>query len=306
MKKAAVVIMSMLCAVGLCFSVYAFAPQRINSLHPEFANQISVVLLDGEAVEPSGLGSLTVYPGAALEIVLAGGSDNPDLFLDQNGLPIKTADVTASKMRAANIAYESENLNASGIRVSTEITVINAGGAAARPVLRILFPHQYNDIAPMSFSLAYTLSVNGEVQPPSRLAISGSFGNRELALTSSDTRAYAGTAVLAPVEDIASISLDAGSGVTVEASLYAGGRYLLSAGSKTGGDDARLLEENRHVVNIITLDALGFNAGQIKSVSLDMEQNYFVYDAGRNFIGRTSEALPFSEKFYILDKAIEF
>lgn len=299
MKKTVAFLLAALVLAMLCLPVSAFVPQKIKSLRGDFASSLTDISLDGEAIGASGLTQIRAYPASELEIVLAGSLPDIDLFLDQNGEPINTADVTISKMRATNVVVKADILTGIDILKDIELTVRNAGTSAAKPVIRLGFPNECESLESIGFSAIFCISVSGEEQAGSNFKISGVFGNPEIEVDSGDMAVNANSAVLLAKDNIPLISVDAGHGVLAEVSMRAGGRYLLKAASSDDEYDLALIQESNGVVDVIKLNVAGFERNQIISVNIENEQILQVYDENGKWIGTTSQKLPYAEKYYL-------
>ena len=283
----------------------AASPQALRSLHPAFSEQIFDISLDGSSVTPGSLTDISIYPDSVLEIVLAGEGENADLFFDQNGLAINTADVTASRLRAARASVLVETQHEGVLVVeSAELKVRNAGGPFSRPVIVISFARSFSDLDPMPFSFDIFITMAGIKQPQSAITVSGIFGNRELAVTYEDAAIAPDGAVFLAYTDIASIEVDAGYGIFVTASLRAGGRYRVVSSPSTETGDLEALSLNPRLIEIILIDYIGFSDGDISEVSIDTEENLFVYDENGGFIGMTSDSLPPLSKYLLTTRRI--
>lgn len=303
MKKTAATTIALILSIAMCFPASAFVPQKISSLHPAFASRLSDMSFEGQTIDASSLTALEAHPASELEIVLSGTGAEADLFLDRNGAPINTADVTISKMRAANVAVRVDAKSGGEYLEVVELNVKNAGTPASKPVLRVVFAREYGGVNPKSFDAELVIFVNGSEQPQSRLRVAGSFGCPEITVTAADSAVDSGGAVLIAGENIPSIEVNAGCNVKVQASMSAGGRYLITA--KPGGD-TELLSENNNVADVLELSSAGFRSGQIKGVYIESDEKLYVYDASFKAIGMTGEKLPFSEKYYLTVKSIVF
>ena len=282
----------------------AASPQALRSLHPAFSEQIFDISLDGSPVAPGSLTGIDIYPDSVLEIVLAGEGENADLFLDQNGLALNTADVTASRLRAARASVLVETHEGGLFVESAGLKVRNPGSPFSMPVIVISFARSFADLDPMPFSFDVFITMGGIKQTQSAITVSGMFGNRELAVTSGDAAIAPDGAVFLAHTDIESIEIDAGYGIFVTASLRANGRYRVVSSPSTETGDLEALSLNARLVEIILIDYIGFFDGDISQVSIDTEENLFVYDEDGLFIGMTSDSLPPLSKYLLTTRRI--
>lgn len=301
MKKAVLFFYAAMISIALCLHVSAVAPQKIKSLRGDFASRLSDINLDGEAIDASSLTRIEARPASELEIALVGNDADMDLFLDQNGMPVNTANVTMSRMRAAGVTVRADITSGGDVLENVELAVRNAG-AAARPVIRLRFPGEYASLDPVDFSAVLCVSIGGEEQPGARLELAGTLGNHETRVDSSDMTVSADSTVLFANDDIPLISIDAGAGVLVDASMRAGDRCLVSAAPSRDAHDLALIGADSGVVEVIKLIATGFEHGQIKSVSIENGQIMQVYDENGERLGSTSQKLPYAKKYYLENK----
>lgn len=303
MKKLVAVFVAALISITLCLNVSAFVPQKIKSLRGDFAARLSDIRLDGEAIDVSGLTRIEARPASELEIALVGNDADLNLFLDQNGMPVNTADVTMSRMRAANVAVRVDVTSGGDILGNVELAVRNAG-ASARPVIRLRFPDEYASLDPVDFSAELCVLIGGEEQPGAKLELAGTLGNPEIAVDAKDMTVSAKSTVLLAKEDIPLISIDAGSGVLVETSMRAGTRCLVTAAPSRDARDLALIGEESGVVEVIKLVTTGFEQEQIKSVSIVSGQILQVYSENGERLGNTSQKLPYAGKYYLASKSV--
>lgn len=299
MKRIISVILALAVSACICAPFSAAAPQKVKSLHPEFAAKLSSVELSGRRVPLSSLQNLSAQPGGELEIVLAGKGSDVDLFLDQAGRPVNTADVTVSKMRATGVAAEVYAETGGDLIESVDIGVKNAGTPAAKPVLRVGFAPDFRGFEPESFALRVYISIGGVRQEQSEMIIAGTLGRPEVLVDSTFAAVYAEGCVVAAQEDIAYIELQAGYGVTVTASLKQGGRYRVQAMTGDDPDDLEDMEKDSAIVDVIKLDTAGFEIGDISGVRIECEGSLEAYDRDGAFLGETTRALPFRGKYYL-------
>lgn len=302
MKKTITVFLAAIIAVLLYVPAFAFVPIKVKSIREDYASKLSGVMLDGDAVEASSLSEIAARPASELEIALVGNDESPHLFFDQNGMPLNTADVTVSRMRAANMEIRLDAAYGGELLKNVELGVRNAGTSASVPVIRLRFPDEYAGLDPLDFSAAIYILIGGKEQAGSGIELAGTFGNPEIEVNSGDVTVSADSAVLLAAEDIPLILIEAGSDVVVEASLREGERYLVTAVPSRDAGDISLVEENNGVESVIKLKASGFEPWQIKSVSIQSEQFLQVYNGDGELLGNTLLKLPYAEKYYLMSK----
>lgn len=310
MKKRLIALITVL-ALSACLGlpVGAAAPQKVKSLHPQFAEKLYSASVSGEGIRISSLQNLNVKPGSELDIVLSGSDGDADLFLDQNGEPIKTADVTASKMRATGVTTEVYDESGTDLIESVGIVVQNSGTSAAKPVLRVCFTPDFYGLEPQVFSVTVYISIGGVKQEQSGIKIAGALGNPVIYAKASDIAVYADGSVVAALEDVPYIELQAGYGVTVAASLRQGGRYRVQACRSEDTADIAAMERNNAMIDIIELYAAGFDGEEITGVRIETAESLSVYDENGELLGETVRAagigsytkdLPFRQKYYLV------
>ncbi len=305
MKRLITATLAALVAVALSMPAFAFVPQRIKLLHPQFAEQITKCELSDTGFELTDLAHLEVFPASVLEIPLVGDS-NSSLFLDQNGNPINSADVTIAKMRAANLNVHLEVETGGKFINGVELTVKNAGTRAAKPILRIAFIHDYEEVSRAEFSASVALLFGAEEQIQSKFKISGNFGNTETEISSADASIFAASSVLVAKENVEKIIVDAGDGLSATVKMYKDGRYLLYATESSDPSDIVLREANKSIVKVLKLNTVGLKPEQIESVRIDSNDVLQVYGEDGSRLGTTDSALPVAKKYYLADKSIKF
>lgn len=302
MKKIIAVILAIVVSAHIAAPFYAAAPQKVKSLHPEFAGKLFSATLSGEAVSVSSLQSLTVRPGSELIVILAGREPDANLFFDQNGEPVNTADVTVSKMRATGVTAGISAAAGEHLVEIADIGVQNPGTPAAKPVLRVRFTQDFDMLEPEPFELSVYISIGGAKQEQSALRIAGTFGSPEIMVDSAYVGVYAEGSVVVALEDIPYIELQAGYGVTVAASLRQGGRYRVQARAGDDPSDMEAMEKNSALTDVIALDTAGFDGVEISGVRIESAQGVAAYDEDGELLGTTTDAraLPFRGKYYLV------
>ena len=305
MRKIFSVFIAFILTAGMIFCVSADAPQVLRALHPEFSERIFDISLDDAPVARESLSDMSAHPGSVLRIVLSGESENADLFLDQNGLPMNIADVTASRLRAARVSVQVEASEGSFAVEGAELTVRNAGSPFSRPVIEIYFAKSFAELSPIDFSFDVFVTMGGVRQPQSGMTVSGIFGNREITAGADDTAIAPDGAVILAEADVPSVEIDAGYGVFVTAALRAGERYRAASAPSSEPGDLNTLALDARLVDIILIDYSGFQPGDVKEVHINTEENLFVYDEHGKFIGMTSGSLPPGSKYLLATRRIE-
>lgn len=104
--------------------------------------------------------------------------------------------------------------------------------------------------------------------------------------------------VVIPEKAARNVELYLGADVTVKLNLSAKRKYSGTAYYEISSSDRNLLNKYSSIDDIIIVKQSGLSAAG-KCVTIDVGENYYVYNAERQYIGRSSALLPLSTKYYL-------
>lgn len=106
-------------------------------------------------------------------------------------------------------------------------------------------------------------------------------------------------------EFVPKVEVDLGNGVSVFTKLFKGKKYYGTASRVVDESDDVVLTKYPDVDNIITLKTVGLNStGDIVKLGVDYS-DYYVYDAGMQYLGQATDMLPFSAKYYLANQKLD-
>lgn len=305
MKRIYTALLALLTALCLAIPVFAATPRKIKTLHPDFAGCLYITELDGSSV--SGLDALTVEPGSQLRIYLVGPGEDQSLFFDQDGLPIPAADVSVSRLRAAQISVSKpEGRDAKVIHsVDFAYTAKTSSIPAACPYIEIKFASDTASIKDIPFAYTLTLSMAGEVQEQTTLEIAGVVAPQQREVTAADTEVdIQDGALLIAREDVRGISVTIGEGISITANLKAGERYYGVATIDTEETSAPKAGTPGEILKIYSLQTVNLDRSANK-VRFESDLLLYVYGADGSYLGTTDTPVAYSEQYYLTNRKTE-
>lgn len=287
-------------AAVFTISAFAAVPQKIKSMHPQFAGELYFAELDGVAVPMDGLTDLAVQAGSELRIYLLGQNDTY-LFFDQLGEGIAPADISLSRLRAAQIAvrYAEDGAEGEAVRsVELGYSFKTANLPTAAPFISVKFAPGFSGIDDTAFSITVSLSIVEEPQPQTEIQISGAMRMVERFVSSADGEIDIGDGVVVvPTEPLRRARIALGGGVTITASLEEGERYYGVARMEEQDTGADPVE----TVKVCILDTIGLG-DTAATVEIDSDVTLHVYGEDGAYLGTTRDPLPFSETYYLISR----
>lgn len=281
------------------------APQKIKALHEQFAEQISCVELDGSFVEAEQLSALGVHAGSELRVYLTGRDGS--LFLDQNGLPVPTADVTLSRLRAARISLEIQDEAAQAAVESVEFAYSHKTEAlpSASPYIQIRFVEDFVSVEDSEFSFEVGLSIAGELQQQTVLSLTGLMQVTEVELPVGSAEADIGDgSVVRAAEDRESVLLQLGEEVTIQAAVSEGEKYYGVAKLEEQRSESGAADTGGEVLKIYSLQSVNLDRPG-NQVRIHSDITLHVYNAQGRWVGTTRDALVYSERYYLINQKME-
>lgn len=305
MKRIYAVLLALLMVLFLTVPAIAATPRKIKTLHPDFAGCLYLAELDGSSV--AGLDALTVAPGSQLRIYLIGQGEDQSLFFDQDDMPIPAADVSVSRLRAAQVSLSRpKGKDARAIQsVEFGYTAKTSSLPTACPYIEITFAADTASVKDIPFAYTLTLSMAGEVQEQTALEITGIIMPQQREVTAADTEVdIQDGALLVAREDVRGISVIIGEGISITANLKAGERYYGVATIDTEEVFAAAAGTPGEVLKIYSLQTVNLDRAPNK-VRFESELLLYVYGADGAYLGTTDTPVAYSEQYYLTNRKAE-
>lgn len=303
-QKILALLLAPLVVLSLTLGVAAAPPQKISALHSQFAQQLQIVELDGGEIPPSSLSALDVYSGSELRIYLLGGGEDQRLFYDQNGEPIPTADISLSRLRAGQVSVNCDEHEA--VIRSVSLAYSNKAGSlpTAAPYIRVEFAPEFFSVEDVAFSAVLSLSLAGEEQLQTRLELAGAIRTKVVEVSGEDTAIdIQDGSVLLATENIPSISLALGDGVSVHTRLQAGRKYYAAAHLQAEETVEASANTPAKILRIYSLEDIGLDR-RGTTVLIDSEVPMYVYGADGGYLGTTRTRLPYSPQYSLSNRKV--
>lgn len=298
MKRVLASLLAACCMFMMTAAAWAFVPQKISSLHPQFAQELSEFELDGNVISYDDLSSLEVYAGSELRIYLVGSNRETSLFFDQNGDSISTADVSVAKLRAAQLSVWAEDDTQMVDRVEFGYARKAGSRQTAAPYVRIVFTKQSQKLDSQPFNLQVGLKMGKNAVDGTELTLSGALGMREISATAAvDYLDVSDGSSVVAEENVERIALNLGHGLRLETSLKQGRKYYATVSPEEESSSG-------NVAAVYRLHAVGFQSGGT-SARFDLDTLYYVYNDSGKYLGTTRQPLPFSQTYVLRIKKTE-
>lgn len=288
----------LLMALAALFTGVA-SPRKIRSLHPQFADELAYAELDGQPVSTGELSDLQVFSDSILRIYLRGNGGS-SLFLDQDGEAMHTADVTMSRLRAAEVEVSVSVAEDQAISVVAGLSYGNGGTvlSGASPFIELRFDVGSFIAEDQPFDLECTLFLLGKPQEQARLRIAGIICVQEQYVYADDgPLALKGGQVVCAGEDIPSIALLLNEEITLYTAMESGQRSFATARLLQRTSDAPV----DGIIKAYGLDTFNLDKS-LTRVKIRSEQALYVYDGAGDYLGVTADQLPYSDIYYLSSK----
>lgn len=212
-----------------------------------------------------------------------------------------TADLTASDVRSSNITVK--HTVKSGPKAIESVEIKEDSKTKVAGVL-ITLVDPFTSTKPLDFELTIYLYINGKRQSVGTY-VEGTLSNEQQYVDSDTDYIDLSDGSVAICEQSATkVETYLGEGVTMFVRMVKGKSYAGVATSDPTNDDIDMFDQYSDIVNVYTLKVDGLT-GAGKIVKLDLEQNLYVYDGDLNYLGRTDDLLPFSQKYYVAEKKLD-
>jgi len=240
----------------------------------------------------------SVQPGTVLEFPLTA-----DMFL-WAGMPGAAGDpVTLAQLRQNNVTVTHSIRQSQVLEAVTLSTMVHAGQSTAS--VRVEFVEEFANVNRREFELTIHLLLNNVRSDDSRIVLRGDFENEEVTVSQGDNFVKISDGrVLVARDNISNLEIYLGSGVTIFTRVVSGQRYYATARTGIINADIPIIERHPAIQHAVRLRTAGI-VPIFTRVSLRDIGNYYVYNASGEFLGHTTELLPFVNLFYLSSERLD-
>lgn len=159
----------------------------------------------------------------------------------------------------------------------------------------------------VDFEMLMYLKIGGTSFADDTVTITGTLKNKEIDVYSNmDYVDLSDGTVAIPREFNKAISVNVGNGVTIHTKMFKDKKYY-GISSREGDEEAtQVLRAHKEVSNVVTMKVFGLNNDNDNVTFGNDYADYYVYDANMNYLGRGTDKVSFSTKYYFADSEIEF
>lgn len=241
--------------------------------------------------------NLTVHAGDKIYLPLTG-----DMF----GGNTKSA-MTESNLKSKKLTIRISSGSNSKLIDAYKITTgtFSIGGVSLKTAaVEIAFVEPFRSIKDMDFDVNVYPTFDGSRRDEYSIRLTGTMTvNLTEVDATDDYVALEGTHVADAQEYIRLIEADLGEGVSVWGKMYSGKQYWGKATTEPTEADEKIFDKYPSVEMVFNVDTIGLNS-TANYVTLDVDDNYYVYDANMKYLGRSNDKLPYSTKYYLSTKKL--
>lgn len=218
------------------------------------------------------------------------GSELPD--------PASPALLTQSQIRTAKLDVKLSRQN------SKVIDSVSVNSRDSR--IEVKFNKVYVATKAVDFDCDIILTIDGRRQNDHAINLSGTFGNEVVELYADDSGIdISDGSVGEAMEYISKLEADIGNGVIVSTRLTKGKSVYGTSTFTPDNKDDEVMKEYKDISEVITLNTVGLNNSG-STVKLGAEyRNSYVYDKELKLLGKGSDALAYSDKYYLSAKELD-
>ena len=253
-------------------------------------------------IDVDRLAALSVLPKTELYIPL-------DTFY--KGLPMtdatgaSTYNVNESSLSADKILVR-WNKMPTAVRDIKIYTTKLTGDTTARTYIRIRFQEELVAVRANQFDFEIYLNRAGRKEPGSTLTINGEVANeREAPLYEGDTEVMLEGRIVKATDYLREVRVGGGNDVYLNTRMFADREYYFNVRVEPKEADLDLMEKNPEIAAVYYLSQYGFTPLNGKIIEFDIYDKYYVYNKEGQYIGLTTELLPYSPVMYLSEKQID-
>ena len=285
-------------ALILSVSVIGYAAPSISSIEEGvFVNSLEY---KEDAYQPGAVVSYVdgdYAPGAKIAIYL-----NPEKFVGtdldftpENGMSIRD-------LERAGVGIRTSGGKNSNLIKSTSFKEQQLNG---KPVayIEVELIGTYTEVDTREFETVITLLLNK--QRTQTVTVGGTLANTSDYIESGDSYVdLSDGSVVEAMDNIQDVEVYTGNNVTLFTRMFKGKQYYAVSNLNPVNTDYDLMEKYPAIQMTVTLETRGFS-GTHPEVKIDLGENFYAYAADGTYLGRTSERLAFSDKYYLATEKIE-
>lgn len=171
--------------------------------------------------------------------------------------------------------------------------------------VEVVFPKELVGTKEIDFDFEVILSIDGRRQSDHGMSFTGTLANPVIDVYAGyDTVDISDGSVAEAQEYVSKIALELGDGVSYVTNLSKGKRVYATATRTPGEEDERLMKEHPSIHDVVTLTSTGLGANGYLKLDGSYGKSH-VYDADLNYLGDTTEQLPYASKYYFSSKKLE-
>lgn len=321
MKKVLALVLVAILAIGMSTMTFAAVP-KVNSTNP-WSN-----LTNGTATWPAtlsdGYGTITYGTSSFGKAAYGPEPVNQTVTYSKNIVPFdKVKDyinlysdmfnwdnLAAGTTVPSNTLLTAANIRDSKFAVRTSV---GAGSKAVDSVaidtkigaITIKYVTEWVSVKDLDFEFTVYLTVNGKRQDNQGLTFVGTLANDITEVYENDDYVDTSAGVIAHAQEfVPKIEVDLGNGISIHTKFFKDKKYYGTSTRDSDEADDVVFSKYPDVDNVVTLKTVGLNStGDIVKMSTDYS-DYYVYDADLNYLGRASEMLPYSAKYYLANREL--
>lgn len=205
-----------------------------------------------------------------------------------------TEDLTMADVKASKITVK--QTTKSGAKAIGSVEIKEGTGKVANILVTLAEP--YTSTKPLDFEITLTLSINGSKQDYQTI-VAGTLSNGEEIVYSDTDYVDLSDGRTAKCEESAKkVEVYIGNDISIFVNMVKGKEYYGVATRKTDADDDEILSEYPDISDVYVLTTIGLN-GSGNNVKFDSQDRYYVYSKLLEYLGTTSDMLPYSTKYYL-------
>ena len=176
----------------------------------------------------------------------------------------------------------------------------------SRTFIRIRFQQELVAIRANQFDFELYLTKAGRKINDSIMTISGEIVNEEEAsLYEGDTEVMLEGRKVKAIDYIKEIRVGGGNDVYLNTRMFADREYYFNVTVEPKEADLDLMTKNPEIAAVYYLSQYGFTPLTGKIIEFDIYDKYYVYNKEGQYIGLTTELLPYSPVMYLSEKQID-
>lgn len=215
-----------------------------------------------------------------------------------DGSTVTGRNLTAAEIRSAKIKVGYTAKGGSKVIKKCDLSTKD-GRIEFRIVTELVSTTDYD------FECIVYVTIDGKRQNDEEITITGNVANLETEVYADYDYVDTSKGYVAVAEDFVSkIEVDLGNGVSIFTKFFKGKKYYGTSTRDADEADDVVFSKYPDVDNVVTLKTVGLNStGDIVKLDTDYA-GYFVYDSNMKYLGKATEMLPYSTKYYLANRQL--